>query len=91
MTPRQRATWARKLVTGEKRVSQLTRKQASTICGVSVPLIDRAANGESIPSSFLLPQHCVSWWQQASVSDRVDFVRACGVSEVWDALTVVID
>jgi hypothetical protein len=33
---------------------------------------------------------CVSWWQQASFGDRVDFVRACGVSEVWDALSTAI-
>jgi hypothetical protein len=56
-TPRQRATWA-------KRLGRFTRKQASAIC--------------------------VSWWQQASIGDRVDFVRACGVSEVWDALSTAV-
>jgi hypothetical protein len=37
--PRQRTTRAKGLVTGEKRIGQLTRRQASTICKVSSPLV----------------------------------------------------
>jgi hypothetical protein len=90
--PRQRATWAKKLVTGEKQVGRLTRTQASAICNVPLPLVIKAVNGKKKPESQ--PSHasaiCVTWWQQASFSDRVDFVRACGVSEVWDALSTAV-
>ena len=85
----QRVAWAKQLVIGEKRIGRFTRTQAAAICGVSLPAVSEAVkNGkkkESHASAI-----CVTWWQQASFSDRVDFVRACGVSEVWDAISTAV-
>jgi hypothetical protein len=86
LNPRQRAVLAKDLVTGEKQLSRFTRRQASKICNVCLPLLDEAMNGKK----KLEPRHCVAWWQQASFSDRVDFVRACGVAEVWDAISTAV-
>ena len=54
--------------------------------------IDGLSHGKKKPECQ--PSHasmiCVTWWQQASFGDRVDFVRACGVSEVWDAVSTAV-
>jgi hypothetical protein len=90
--PRQRAALAKELVLGEKRIGRLTRTQASAICNVPLPLVNQEVNGKKKPAPK--PSHasgiCVTWWRQAPFSDRVDFVRACGVSEVWDALSTAV-
>ena len=59
---------------------------------VPLPLVNQEVNGKKKPAPK--PSHasgiCVTWWRQAPFSDRVDFVRACGVSEVWDALSTAV-
>ena len=85
-TPQQRATLAKGLVSGEKPVRRFTLKQASAVCKVSLPLINQAVNGKK----KIELQDCVAWWQQASFSQRVDFVRACGVAETWDAVSTAV-
>ena len=75
------------LVTGNQR-SRFSRKAACEACGVPWHLVRQAVNGKPGPSRA--SAIAVSWWQQASPGDRVEFVAACGVSEVWDALAEVV-
>lgn len=87
--PGQRAVWAKKLVNGEKRIRRLTRTQASSICKVSLPLVNQAVNGKS--SHRLEPQAIVAWWQSASFAERVVLIHGFGTAETWDALASIID
>ena len=82
--PRQRAKLAAGLVRGTVQVTNLTRKQAATIAGVSLPLVHEAVRGVSTPRMI------VAWWEQASPADRVELIRGFGASDTWDALAAVI-
>ena len=89
--PGQRAVWAKRLVTGEKRVDRLTRTQASSICKVSLPLVNQAVNGKPPQSHARLePQAIVDWWESASFDQRADLIYNFGPAETWDALAEVI-
>src|SRR5262249_9919208 len=81
-----RTALAEGLVTGKTRIDRFTRTQAAAICGVPLPIVNKAVNGRKKPE----PQDCVTWWREASFGDRVDFVRACGVAEVWDSLSTAV-
>jgi hypothetical protein len=91
-TPQQRAAVAGELVTGALQISRPTRKQAGKICEVRPPLVAQAVNGNGNgkPGSARASAIAVSWWDQASPEARVDFVRAAGVAEVWDALATAV-
>jgi hypothetical protein len=89
-TPRQRAKVAKDLVTGEKQLHRPTRKQASSICKVSLPLVSAVMNGTKKPEPSRASMICVTWFQQASPEARTAFVTECGVAEVWDALATAV-
>jgi hypothetical protein len=84
--------WRRSSFSERSGFGRLTRTQASAICNVPLPLVNQEVNGKKKPAPK--PSHasgvCLTWWRQAPFSDRVYFVRACGVSEVWDALSTAI-
>jgi hypothetical protein len=71
------------LVNGTQR-TRLTRKQASAVCKVSLPLIHEAENGGTKKPELQ------GWWQRASFADRVNLIRCCGIAEVWDALATAV-
>jgi hypothetical protein len=80
--------WAKKLVNGEKRIRRLTRTQASSICKVSLPLVNQAVNGK--PSHRLELQAIVTWWQTASPAERIALIHGFGPAATWDALSAVV-
>ena len=91
LTPRQRASWARDLVTGKRQIKRLTRRQASTICKVCLPLVNDAVNGKpSQPHRRLEPQAILAWWESASFAERVALIHALGPGPTWDTLSAVV-
>jgi hypothetical protein len=85
LTTRQRAALA---IEGSKNGCG-TLKDTSEACRVSLTTVYReiARQAPKPPPAYVAH---ADWWKAASFSDRVDFVRACGVSEVWDALSTAV-
>ena len=90
LSPRQRARLAKDLVTGHVQLSNLTRKQAAAICGVSIALVDETVrNGADAKPQVDTPT-VSAWWRDAFPTERVDLIRSLGVADTWTALEKII-
>jgi hypothetical protein len=90
LSPRQRATLARDLATGQRRLSKLTRKQAAWICDVSSQLVDEAIRNNADVKPQVDTPTLSAWWRDAPLSERVDLIRSFGAADTWDALAKVV-
>jgi hypothetical protein len=90
LSPRHRATLARDLVTGQRQISKLTRKQAAAICGVSLPLVDEVVRNLADVKPRVDTPTVSAWWRDAPLDERVDLIRSFGAADTWDALAKVV-
>ena len=75
---RARARLAAEIIAGRTVIADLTTKQVATLCGVSVPYITEARKPDRAVARLL------HGWNRAAGAERVAFVRAAGVENVFD-------
>jgi hypothetical protein len=90
LSPRQRATLARDLVTGRRQLGKLTRRQAAALCGVSLPLVDEVVRNNAAAKPHVDTPTVSAWWRDAPFDERVDLIRSFGDADTWDALEKVV-
>jgi hypothetical protein len=86
LSPRQRAALASDLITGRVELTKLTRRQASLLVGVCLPLVNASVRGVTPPSKDAV----AAWWRTAPFNERVELVRSFGVADTWDALEPLV-
>jgi hypothetical protein len=100
----ERALLAADLVVDRRRVINPTIRQAARLVGVSPAYVSvasrvsgeeraRLARGSLTLSAIVAPRKpapLADAWRAASAAQRIDFIRAVGVADVWDVLELAI-
>jgi hypothetical protein len=90
LSPRQRATLAKDLVTGRRQLGKPTRKQAAALCSVCPALVDETVRNSAAIKPHVDTPAVSAWWRDAPLTERVDLIRSFGAADTWDALAKVV-